>query len=246
MPADRSSPSPDDLEPLPAGRHGAQHPGLPRRGHAGRRRSRRRAGRHGRPGHARPRRATDLLLPSRTPRSPLAGARPPQRPAHPRERPRPRWLSRSSGHAHPVGPPRVARPRGLRVLRRDPRHRRHAAQLRAPRRPTGDEAGRQRRVPLDHFRSPEHHLNRGFLQRSVEHANACHQDELRRAVSTTSGTRLSEVVGVSSHRPDAGSGGGAVGRPARLALPRARVPRAARNTEELGELLRRELHAGLC
>ena len=40
----------------------------------------------------------------------------------------------------------------------------------------------QYRVPLAPFCSPIHDLNRGYLQRSVEHANNCHQDELRRAV----------------------------------------------------------------
>ncbi len=30
---------------------------------------------------------------------------------------------------------------------------------------------RQYRVPLEHFGSADHRLNRGFLQRSVEHAN---------------------------------------------------------------------------
>ena len=51
-------------------------------------------------------------------------------------------------------------------------------------------------MPLPHFCSPIHDLNRGYLQRSVEHANNCHQDELRRAVSTTAGTPMKEVVGV--------------------------------------------------
>jgi len=109
-----------------------------------------------------------------------------------------------------------------------------------------DQAGQQRRVPLEHFRSPEHHLNRGFLQRSVEHANACHQEELRRAVSATTGTRLTEVVGVTltDLLPDQvevqwvdlqGSHSHVLA-----------FPRRARDAEELGELLRRTLHAGLC
>jgi hypothetical protein len=111
---------------------------------------------------------------------------------------------------------------------------------------TEDGPGQQLRVSLDRFRSPEHHLNRGFLQRSVEHANGCHQEELRRAVSTTTGTRLTDVVGVTltGLKPD------------RVEVQwvdvrgsHARVlafGRAARDTEELGELLRHTLHAGLC
>lgn len=62
----------------------------------------------------------------------------------------------------------------------------------------------QHRVPLAAYASPDHRLNRGFLQRSVEHANRCHQDELRQAVATTAGTRLREIVGVhlTDLRPD--------------------------------------------
>lgn len=101
-------------------------------------------------------------------------------------------------------------------------------------------------VPLDEFRSPDHHVNRGFLQRSVEHANACHQDELRRAVATTTDTRFSEVVGVTLTDLT----------PRRVEVQwvdlqgshsrTLQFSRAARDAEELGELLRRELHAGLC
>ncbi|WP_205470891.1 hypothetical protein [Nocardioides sp. SYSU D00038] len=112
----------------------------------------------------------------------------------------------------------------------------------------GDADGepRQHRVPLEHFRSPAHHLNRGYLQRSVEHANDCHQDELRQAVSTTTGTRLADVVGVRltglSPRGVEVSWVDLAGAH-RTTLTFARP---ARSTAELGELLRRELHAGLC
>lgn len=102
------------------------------------------------------------------------------------------------------------------------------------------------RVPLAAFTAPEHELNRGFLQRSVEHANLCHQDELRRAIATRTDTRLAEVLGVhlaelradgvvlqwvdttGSHQADLSFG------------------RAAATSHDLGELLRSELHAGLC
>jgi len=115
---------------------------------------------------------------------------------------------------------------------------------------TGEDVAHQRdqqfRVPLEHYRSPEHHLNRGFLQRSVEHANGCHQEELRRAISTTTGTRLAEVVGVAL----------ADLRPHQVEVQWVDLDgahshvlefsRTARTAEELGDLLRRELHAGLC
>jgi hypothetical protein len=106
--------------------------------------------------------------------------------------------------------------------------------------------GSQLRVPLGDFCSPEHQLNRGFLQRSTEHANRCHQDELRRAVATTSGTRLGEIVGV--HLADL--------RPDRVEIQWVDVSgahrrevvfrRTATTAQELGDLLRSELHAGLC
>lgn len=113
-------------------------------------------------------------------------------------------------------------------------------------RPSESSAPRRQGVPLGEFRSPDHHLNRGFLQRSVEHANACHQEELRRAVATTTGTRFSEVVGVTltdlTPRQVDVQWVDLQGSHSRT----LEFPRTARDTEELGELLRRELHAGLC
>lgn len=114
--------------------------------------------------------------------------------------------------------------------------------------PDGDEErpDEQFRVPLEHFRSPAHHLNRGYLQRSVEHANNCHQEELRRAVSTTTGTPMGRLLGVAL------SGLSPAGVQVRwVDVDGARhldvtFPRAARTTAELGEMLRRELHSGLC
>jgi hypothetical protein len=102
------------------------------------------------------------------------------------------------------------------------------------------------RVPLAAYASPEHDLNRGFLQRSTEHANHCHQDELRRAVASRTQTRLGEVVGVqlTGLRPE--------GVEVRWVDPTGahrnvlRFARPATTTHDLGELLRTELHAGLC
>jgi hypothetical protein len=112
--------------------------------------------------------------------------------------------------------------------------------------PGEDRPDQQLRVPLEHFRSPAHHLNRGYLQRSVEHANICHQEELRRAVSTTTGTPMNRLLGVALADLS----------PATVQvrwvdadgahLTDLAFPRTARTTAELGEMLRRELHAGLC
>ncbi len=102
------------------------------------------------------------------------------------------------------------------------------------------------RVPLEHFRSPAHQLNQGFLQRSAEHATSCHQDELRHVVATLTGTRMGDLLGVQLTEV---SSRGAVLRwvdvtgsqEARIAFPHP-----ARSPRELGHLLRRQLHAGLC
>lgn len=102
------------------------------------------------------------------------------------------------------------------------------------------------RVPLEHFSSADHVLNRGFLRRSAEHANLCHQLELRRAVATTTGTRLAEVVGVSlTGLSPEGVEVQWVG-PDGAHRRRLAFPRRATTTDELGDLLRSELHAGLC
>lgn len=105
---------------------------------------------------------------------------------------------------------------------------------------------RQFRIPLEQFRSKEHVLNRGHLQRSIEHANDCHQDELRQAVSLGTNTRPADLVGVRlAHLT-----------PSDVELQWVDVdgahrqvvtfPRTARDLAELGEMLRRGLHAGIC
>jgi hypothetical protein len=104
----------------------------------------------------------------------------------------------------------------------------------------------QYRVPLGEYGSSDHDLNRGYLQRSVEHANNCHQDELRRAVAGTAETPMKEVVGVTLTNLSAG---GVEIRWVDLTGAHSSVvtfPRRAENVAELGDLLRDQLHAGLC
>ena len=102
------------------------------------------------------------------------------------------------------------------------------------------------RVPIPAFISHHHDLNRGFLQRSAEHANQCHQDELRHAVSTLTHTRLGDVLGVqlSSLRAD----GVELTWVDTSGAHRADLhfPRPASNTHELGDFLRAQLHSGIC
>ncbi len=109
-----------------------------------------------------------------------------------------------------------------------------------------ERASRQHRVPLLEFRSLEHDLNRGHLQRSTEHANDCHQEELRQAVSTGTRTRPAELLGVRLVDLT----------PASVEVQWVDVqgahwhviefPRVAGSLEELGDLLRHCLHAGIC
>ena len=102
------------------------------------------------------------------------------------------------------------------------------------------------RVPLGAFASRAHDLNRGFLQRSVEHANLCHQDELRRAIATRTDTRLGEVLGV--QLADLRADGVELQWVDTTGAHHACLDfgTAATTTHELGELLRDELHSGLC
>jgi hypothetical protein len=106
--------------------------------------------------------------------------------------------------------------------------------------------GQQVTVPLRAFLDPALRLNRGHLQRALEHANDCHRDNLRDVVLrrtdtadealldaqmtslTTRGVELAWIDLVGAHR--------------------AVVPfsRPARTVEELATLVRHELHAGIC
>ena len=110
----------------------------------------------------------------------------------------------------------------------------------------GASATEQVPVDLARFGVPEHQLNRGYLQRSVEHANDHHQEELRRAVATTTGTPLAEVVGVAL--ADLRVDGVEVQWVGTHGADRTvlRFPRAARTPAELGDMLRRQLHHGMC
>jgi hypothetical protein len=105
---------------------------------------------------------------------------------------------------------------------------------------------RQLRIPHRAFRSPALRLNRGYLQRAVEHANDCHGEDLGEVVTRTTGTPPERLLAVAladltTHGceltwVDADGGH-------RTSLW---FSRPARTVEELGVLLRHELHAGIC
>jgi len=110
----------------------------------------------------------------------------------------------------------------------------------------GRGTGDQRRVPLSEFRSPAHRLNRGYLQRALEHANDCHREDLGQVVARTTGTPPERLLGV--QLTDLTTHGAELGWVDADGGHRAAVwfSRPAQSVEELGVLLRHELHAGIC
>jgi len=106
--------------------------------------------------------------------------------------------------------------------------------------------GERTPVTVAEFLNPTHHLNAGYLQRAAEHANAGHQEELRHAVAQRTNRRPRHIIAVQLAALTRRSvevqwitaeGGN------RTVL---RFPSAASSPEELGNLLRKALHPGLC
>lgn len=106
--------------------------------------------------------------------------------------------------------------------------------------------GVQRRVPLAAFGDPSLRLNRGYLQRAVEHANDCHLEDLGQVVTRMTGTPAEHLLGV--RLTDLTAHGAEIAWIDRDGGHRSSMwfSRPARSVEELGVLLRRELHAGIC
>ncbi|NPC98363.1 hypothetical protein [Nocardioides sp. zg-DK7169] len=101
-------------------------------------------------------------------------------------------------------------------------------------------------VALASFRSPDHELNAGYLQRVARHLAEDHQAELRRTVAAATATPLEEVLGVGlSELTREGVAVGWVDRQG-AHLSTLRFPRPARGSAELHAMLRHELDAGPC
>lgn len=99
-------------------------------------------------------------------------------------------------------------------------------------------AGHRHPLPLADFLSPAHQLNRGYLQRSLEHVEEHHHDDLRRRVALSTGTPVDDVIAVSLLDLDPR---GATLRwvdPGGAHQVRLRFPRRAAGTADLGRLLR--------
>ncbi len=101
-------------------------------------------------------------------------------------------------------------------------------------------------VPRERFLSRVHDLNRGYLQRTVEHANTSHEEELREAVARATRTPAADLLAASLDELTT-TGVVLVWLDAAGAHRRHIAFRTTVTTAvELGEALRDELHAGIC
>ena len=101
-------------------------------------------------------------------------------------------------------------------------------------------------MPLDEFLDPRLRLNRGHLQRALEHANDCHGDSLRDVVLQRTSTLDEELL--DARMTSLTTGGVELAWIDLEGAHRAVVPfsRRARTVEELAVLVRHELHTGIC
>jgi len=104
----------------------------------------------------------------------------------------------------------------------------------------------QVRVPLRAFGDSALRLNRGYLQRALQHANNCHRADLAEVVARTTGTPAERLL--DAGLADLTTQGAELTWIDRDGGHRATLwfSRPARTVEELGVLLQRELHAGIC
>jgi len=111
---------------------------------------------------------------------------------------------------------------------------------------TRGDASPQVTVPRHEYLDPGLRLNRGHLQRALEHANACHADSLRDVVLQRTQT-LDERL-LDARMTDLTTRGVELVWIDLEGAHRATVPfsRPARTVEELAMLVRHELHTGIC
>ena len=101
-------------------------------------------------------------------------------------------------------------------------------------------------MPLAAFRSPALRLNRGYLQRALEHANDCHREDLGQVVARTTGTPAEQLL--DARLADLTTHGAELAWIDREGAHRASLwfSRPAGSAEELGVLLRRGAARGIC
>src|SRR5690606_26017867 len=110
----------------------------------------------------------------------------------------------------------------------------------------GGDGNQTRPIEPRLYSRPELRLNRGYLERSAQHANHSHQPELRQAVALATGTRPNAIAAVQLEEVT----------PAGVLLAwvdsrgahRASIDfdRVARTPEELATLLSEHRHSDLC
>jgi hypothetical protein len=101
-------------------------------------------------------------------------------------------------------------------------------------------------IPLRAFLDPALRLNRGHLQRALEHANDCHRENLREVVVQRTDTEAEDLL--DAQMTGLTTSGVELAWIDLDGAHRAAVPfsRPARTVEELALLVRHELHAGIC
>lgn len=101
-------------------------------------------------------------------------------------------------------------------------------------------------VDLDEFGDRRHVLNQGFLQRTVQHANEAHEEELRTATAAMFGLPLPTLLAASLRAIDPDGVDVAWLDAAGAHTQRLDFVRTVSSPQELGAALRAHLHAGLC
>jgi hypothetical protein len=109
-----------------------------------------------------------------------------------------------------------------------------------------DDAHGRANVALEEFRSRAHVLNRGYLQRTAEHARSAHQDELRQAVAELTGGNPDLVIG--AQLVDLTTWGVTLEWVDPIGSHQHAIwfPRLASSTQDLATLLRACLHPEIC
>ena len=109
-----------------------------------------------------------------------------------------------------------------------------------------DDGAAQVTVPLRAFLDTDLRLNRGHLQRALEHANDCHVENLRDVVVQRTDTTAEDLL--DARMTTLTTRGVELAWIDLAGAHRAFVPfsRPARSVEELATLVRHELHAGIC
>ncbi|WP_300677145.1 hypothetical protein [Nocardioides sp.] len=109
-----------------------------------------------------------------------------------------------------------------------------------------DDASGRTTVPVEEFTSPSHLLNRGYLQRTAEHARSAHQRELRQAAADLTACHPDLIIG--AQLVDLTAWGVTLEWVDPIGSHQHPIwfPRLASTTNDLASLLRACLHPEIC